>query len=367
MTPTLDRLAATGVVFDSHFLEDLGTDSPRHAWWSGRFEHVSPEMSSSPNLFECLADCGAESRVISHQQHVALPWPDHESVNQFPTDGVEIHEHNFQRGMLQIQEWKDTPSDQPRLLWIHTPGAFDFRQTETWEPFLSESGLDSEMTETLLQDLDQEKSWSKEQVDFWRQWQRSHVTQLDRQIGRLCEQVEQLDADATVVVTAARGELPINSSLMPACSAHLATSCVQTPLIVSGSRTKNAIRRRELTQAIDLPPTLLKMLTDREAPDSWSGRDLTALFESNGTILSGWDRETVYLGSRQPKRFGVRTPYFYFTATQSDEEFMDEETMLFHLPDDPHGIHDIARQEPDVVDESIQKYREFQAASGNSG
>ncbi len=362
-TPNLDRLAANGVVFDSHFLEDLGTDSPRHAWWSGRFEHVSSETSSTPNLFECLTTSGVETRVISH---AAFPWPNHEAVGQFDFDDVELNEQLFHRGLLQLQEWRETPIDRPRLLWIHTPGDFNARQVETWEPLPHESGLDVEMAESLLRDQRNGIAWSEEQVNYWREWQRYRVTQLDREIGRVCDHVEQLHADATIIVTAAHGTMPVSSAITPECAAGFATSHVQTPLIVSGPQTKNAIRRRELTQAIDLPSTVLKILTGSNAPDSWDGRDLTALFVLDRTDSVEWDREAAYLGARQPRLFAVRTPYFYFTATQPVEEFMDETTMLFHLPDDPHGIHDISRQEPDVVDESIQKYREFRAACENS-
>ena len=37
-TPNFDRLAAQSAVFHQHFAEDSSLASPRHAWWSGRYE-----------------------------------------------------------------------------------------------------------------------------------------------------------------------------------------------------------------------------------------------------------------------------------------------------------------------------------------
>ena len=43
-TPSLDRLAAEGVVFDHHFPENLTTLPTRRSWWTGRYGFADPDQ-----------------------------------------------------------------------------------------------------------------------------------------------------------------------------------------------------------------------------------------------------------------------------------------------------------------------------------
>jgi arylsulfatase A-like enzyme len=47
-TPSLDRLASEGVVFDHHFPENLTTLPTRRSWWTGRYGFADPEQGWTP-------------------------------------------------------------------------------------------------------------------------------------------------------------------------------------------------------------------------------------------------------------------------------------------------------------------------------
>ena len=70
-TPTLDRLAAEGVVFDHHFPENLTTLPTRRSWWTGRYGFADPDQGwTAPRpeervLPDILANQGVRTAFIS--------------------------------------------------------------------------------------------------------------------------------------------------------------------------------------------------------------------------------------------------------------------------------------------------------------
>ncbi|HWE34953.1 MAG TPA: sulfatase [Isosphaeraceae bacterium] len=70
-TPSLDRLAAEGVVFDHHFPENLTTIPTRRSWWTGRYGFPDPEQGWTPLradeaiLPDLLWDKGVRTALIS--------------------------------------------------------------------------------------------------------------------------------------------------------------------------------------------------------------------------------------------------------------------------------------------------------------
>ena len=47
-TPSLDRLASEGIVFDHHFPENLTTLPTRRSWWTGRYGFADPDQGWTP-------------------------------------------------------------------------------------------------------------------------------------------------------------------------------------------------------------------------------------------------------------------------------------------------------------------------------
>src|SRR6516165_8367827 len=70
-TPSLDRLASEGVVFDHHFPENLTTLPTRRSWWTGRYGFHETEQGWTPLrpdeliLPDFLSNQGVHSAFIS--------------------------------------------------------------------------------------------------------------------------------------------------------------------------------------------------------------------------------------------------------------------------------------------------------------
>ena len=70
-TPTIDRLAVEGIVFDHHFAENLTTIPTRRSWWTGRYGFAEPESgwtalrSEERILPDLLWDRGVRTALIS--------------------------------------------------------------------------------------------------------------------------------------------------------------------------------------------------------------------------------------------------------------------------------------------------------------
>ena len=366
-TPNLDRLASTGVVFDAHVLENLDPNASAHAWWTGNYEHLTTTASSLPNLFDLLEANGVEYRVISCGPRASVPWPDREGIERHKIEEGDIHDHSFRRASEQLGVWRNEASNSPRLLWVHVPGFADPTDIATWGPFPPESGLDEETFRTLEQYTRDAQTWNQTQFEHWRALQRYRVTHWDGQIGKLADELRTLTANGTLIITAAHGEMPTFSSLLPECPAEQSISRVQTPFIIAGNSISEAVRRSELTQPVDFASTLLKILTDAPIPSDWPGRDLGEFWTTDPHAKFPWDREAAFFGGSAAGRFGVRTSDFHLAIEASGDEFWEDDAMLFQLPDDPHGIYNIARQQPEVVEQLIQEYREFRMAIEKNG
>lgn len=70
-TPSLDRLASDGVVFDHHYAENLTTIPTRRSWWTGRYGFPDPDQgwtplrADEPILPDLLWNRGVHTALIS--------------------------------------------------------------------------------------------------------------------------------------------------------------------------------------------------------------------------------------------------------------------------------------------------------------
>ncbi|MFM7130897.1 MAG: sulfatase [bacterium] len=79
-TPNLDRLAATGFVFDSHYADNLTTLPTRRSWWSGQYTLHDPNMGwgrlekpAEADLLARLKSAGIATTIISDCPYVNDP------------------------------------------------------------------------------------------------------------------------------------------------------------------------------------------------------------------------------------------------------------------------------------------------------
>ena len=70
-TPNLDRLAASSMVFDRHFAENVDPAAANHAWWSGcyQFARSGHQQQSQKPFAESLHENGVQVTLLL--EHVA--------------------------------------------------------------------------------------------------------------------------------------------------------------------------------------------------------------------------------------------------------------------------------------------------------
>ena len=333
-TPGFDRFAAESTVFDQHFSENVDESAAGHAWWTGR--HEFPQHSSMQRWFDALRRAGTEiTACVESTQSRATTCP-------FATEPP-IAASFGSRGLLEAaSKWLSQFTQQPtsnRLLWLQSAS-------------IAPPGDGS-----MLQRQSQAAAEVKE-LD-------SHFAGLWDAIAAL----RQSPGDELLfVVTAAQGaELGEQEQLpdqfrLPDPLRRLAEPVVHAPLMIGMPRASGT-RRRELTQTIDLAPTLLDWFGVSCEGFDFAGYSLLPFVGGIDRSTSvARTRERLFLGD-DGRAFGVRdheaslmtTP----AALQAEDEPSPEQQRLFVKPDDVWDGHNVADQEPAAVESLAEALREF--------
>jgi arylsulfatase A-like enzyme len=398
-TPSFDRLAASSVVFDQHLVESallpnaLSGDRIADAWWTGRYQFArnDGQRGGQGTLSEILHAAGIETRLISERgvsvSSQRMEFRD--TIEVGGEDGWDVEDANTPIAQLvssavEHMQRGENSDESSSLLWLRSGGV-----PVPWIPprSFAESYLDELDAVTdaaeIEVDLDAhvlsggaltaegtEKGdrslfpGEKGPVPFWdltaSQWQNSramfaaYVELLDAWLGRLLECLEERFAQQKTlfIVTAGSGcwlgeGQTEGSSLRP-----LGDELVHVPLLVRCFDSNDSgSHRRELTQSIDVVPTLLDWFGIDHSTFGCEGRSLLGCICDD----EGVERTHVFLGDDAGNR-GVRTQDFYLIKPDEFENRRDHSAIhqdrprLFVKPDDLWEIHDVAAQYPDQVD-----------------
>jgi len=329
-TPNCDALAAQSIVFDEHFTENVDSSARNHAWWTGcyQFPRSHDAQLHFPNVF---------SAFQGHQIETAL-----------------FVEKSDQDGSIPLPAFSTASSAEPKRSSVRI-----FEAATTCE--LIAGGIDCI------------NGWQGENVASWLLWLKasgitvpsassqliSEATQpVDESIGRLWQFLsnEVEHDDLLLVVTAGRGaDGSFSTADGNADRSAIRDSILHVPLFLYLGGVEMGGRRSELTQPVDLVPTLLE----------WLGMDSNTLPNEGHSVLT-CARSKAHPGRGQ--LFfgdGLRT---IGTATedcllrmpgQNAGPAVSRDPEMFIKPDDRFEIHDVARQEPDIVDELVRTLTDF--------
>jgi arylsulfatase A-like enzyme len=314
-TPTFDRLAARGVVFDQHFADVPSSDSP--SWRTGR--HAALGRSQEPDLVERLESAGVTALPATRGLRVA--WDKHGKSEH----ALVVVEVNSLR-----PPWK-TPA---KIL----------------APFFAEDAVDDEgrslepWRDPLPARIDPEDDVAFERLQLT---YAAAVTHLDANLGDLIESCADRGwTDALWILTSVRG-MPLGEHAHVGFPAPLNEEFVHLPLIVIWPDGAHAGRRvSALTQPMDLAPTLAELFGvawPMESDSLAAGRSLLPLIHSPVTML----RPQAITTDGEP--IGVRNPEWYWLRPAPDRP-----AQLFVKPDDRWEIHDVHLQQ-EVVTEDLER------------
>lgn len=397
-TPQLDAFAVRGTVFDRHFSEDLSPQSLQHAWWTGRFEFPldPPRQQQEPIWLTWLTQQNIPTTLL-YDPAAKLPlqpelFAASRAVSLDDVAGLDCERDvpRFVRAAIsRIKQMADTP-DQSELLWMHAGGLPVDATSLAYEALYADDAPLPRSTEATA-DLEEDEE-QPEVPRFWRRnrasprelagaqlrgggWQTAgtvetqvdwqhrrdlysgQVTQWDAWVGRILQAVTDLRQTAPVLLifTAAAGEhLGEHAALEP--SASLFEEQIHVPLIVELPLDEAySGRRQQLSQAVDLPVTLMDWLqVSIPAGNTVDGCSLLPVIRDDQPL----PREAVFVGDSSFA--GARTPDFYYRR-QLNAVDTDPQEMVFVKPDDRWDADSMLRQYIDVADELGKKWQEFVA------
>jgi arylsulfatase A-like enzyme len=379
-TPNLDRLAAEGVVFDSHFADNPDASAARRTWLTGIYQIPFPgerETSQlSQNLVGLLTAQGLTTALLldndsSMHGDFAESWQhvvriDHEADNdQTPLELTVASVGNVLDRLTSEDGW---------LLWIDLTTLLppweltaEYQELYFREDALEE-GEDNDQDggdETVLQLA----PWGKvlpvrldpnDNATFVR-IQRTYagmVTFLDDGIGALVEDLarRQLLDEMLVLITSDHGQVLDRLAIDQPDLPHLHEELIHVPFIVRLPKAAEAGRRvPHITQAVDLLPTLHEAfgLTAPAVP----GRSLLSL--CRGEHVVGNEFACSGLRSGNEFEWSLRTlDWRLVLPIGSGANDFAREPRLYVKPDDRLEVNNVCLHHPELAQQLEMKLRD---------
>jgi arylsulfatase A-like enzyme len=373
-TPTLNRLAAEGVVFDQHYADCPG--GPRSAW-TGRYQFPLPQPEGAPSPPAPELPALLEAAGVPFV-HVTDPGP-------LPAEGAESAtplERTLEATLDAFDQlgnaarylvWVDLPSLHPP--WQVSPDFLDRYFGEQPEEEMEEDDGDEEDEDA--QDEDEEEPLTPlldatsgpipvRDLTLLERLQGTYaavVTQLDSGIGLLLQELDDqglLDGLA-LVVTSDRGLALGEHEIVGDHRPWLHDELIHLPLILRlPGEAGEGLRVSALTQPVDLLPTLLDLLG---LPQPLAhGFSLLPLARSEAEPL----REYACAGLKRGEglEWALRTPQWgLLLPLRSPAADPPRGTQLYVKPDDRWEVNNVLQHHLEFAERLEQTLRGFVEAS----
>jgi arylsulfatase A-like enzyme len=270
-TPTMDRLAAEGVVFDQHYADEPAAAAAERAWLTGcyRFPRAKEDEESAPeaaNFFHLVAEHGVETYLIRDDRDSSLGtapvgWQQFHLVRS--ASGIALAEQMLAAlgkaldRLSSCQEWL-LRLDLGILLppWDIPDEFRDLYATELEES--DEGGRSSARADVASDDREETEDLASMELP---NRYAAAVTFLDATIGQVLQELDRrgLLDELLIVLTSDRGQKLGEDTLRPGSRLSLHEELVHIPLILRLPGKAEAGRRSAaLTQPVDVLPTLLE-------------------------------------------------------------------------------------------------------------
>jgi arylsulfatase A-like enzyme len=380
-TPTLDALAAQGVVFDQHFADRADAAG---AWRDGRFhlaDHCQPEpLAEEPaDLVDRLRERGVhtcliqdDSRPVSSRFETG--WSEVERPKSFDAvldAAAAALERLARRDALLL--WVDLA---PLIAPWDTPEEFlaPYFQEELTDEMDEEEDEDAEDDEEEQESLTPLSELSSVSVDptddvLFLRLQGSYagaVTRLDDGIGRLLERLNAVDAkDETLVVLTADCGLALGEhGEIGTASGHPHGETTHIPLILCLPGADEAGRRvAALTQAADLAPTLADVFEVELA--TAQGRTLLPLVYGKAEAIRPYVCSGVKAGDEG--EWSLRTPDWAFFLPVGLQTASPGTPRLHVRPDDRREVNNVVQHYMELAEGLERTLRGFVEATRRPG
>jgi arylsulfatase A-like enzyme len=383
-TPTLDRLAAEGVVFDHHIADRPDPAGARRAWRSGRYDFPSPEGEAAPaaepppDLIRLLKDGGAVTSLILDAGRPAPAdfadgW---DVVMEAEADEEATALEYVLEGAGQALD--SLAESDSWLLWLEPASLLP--PWDVPDEFLDrylvdhaaeddeETGEGDEEAEALEPLLDPPAGPvdPRDDVMFIR-LQRSYaaaVSLVDAGLEVLLKELEErrLLNEVLLIVTTDHG-LPLGEHGSVGLSRpRLHDELTHVPLMMRLPKGEQGGRRvPALTQPVDLAPTLLDAFGLPPAPVH--GHSLLPLARGSAEKVRDYACSGLRLG--EAVEWALRSPEWAFMLTLHGEA--GRAAQLYVKPDDRWELNDVAQHHPQLTEHMAAVLRGFVEATRRPG
>src|SRR5262249_32075934 len=271
-TPTVDQLAAEGIVFDQHYADCPETSAAHRVWFSGRYTIPSNSISSSPDLLtpqlgQLLRSQGITTCLVTADETQSIaPAKFWDCVEPLPPaeEGTPL-ERTLEAVVTALDQLAEV---EHWLLWAELPALLppwkvpDEFLNRYFRPEPEEEVEDEEPLTPLLAPeqgpIDIEDHFTTQRLQ---NTYAAVVTYLDTGLGLVGQELRErrLLDELTLLLTTDRG-LPLGEhGILGDHRPWLHEELIHLPLIVRLPGTAEAGRRiAALTQPVDLLPTLLE-------------------------------------------------------------------------------------------------------------
>ena len=375
-TPTLDRLAAEGIVFDHHYADEPSPAGGQRAWRTGcyRFPLAQAEEEAgfpeAVDLFPLIAKHGIVTYLVTQDKENVLPnvpagWQHVQLVRPTGTDSAFAEDLFAALGdaldrLARCKDWLlrlDVSILQPP--W-NIPEEFLFRYTteaeEADEGHLVDSATGSD-------------PWNSEELALRAQQDRyaGVVTYLDGLLGQALHEFEErgLLEEMLMLLTSDSGQTIGETTTPLGSRLWLHEDLIHIPLIFRLPGRAEAGRRiSALTQPVDLLPTLWEAF---ELPmPAVHGHSLLPLARGQRKII----REYACAGLRRggTVEWALRSPDWSFllpvSAAAADAAIEPE---LYVKPDDRWEVNNVRQHHHELIERLEQTLRAFVEGTGHPG
>jgi arylsulfatase A-like enzyme len=357
-TPSLDALAAEGIVFDWHFADLATAAGARRAWRTGRPAFLP--VAEADDLLASLRRVGVSTRLIVDTSAPTVPqfeegW---DRVKRMPgLEAVVGKASEYLNRAAGSDDW---------LLWVELPTPlppwtvpeeirefyFGDRTHRKSEPADEEDEEDEDFDERETLEIFEEPPATLDPDDdeqFLSLYSSyaAAVTYLDVAVGELLKTLDEMGeagSDVTVLFTSDHGFPLGEHGVAGVEKSQPYEELVHLPLILRlPHRTRAGARVAVLTQSADLGPTIAGLFGANLA--GATGVDLVPILKRKVELK----RESLRLAA--PVGAALRTPGWSLLLPP------DAPPQLFVKPDDAWEVNDVAGHNPERVESMEQTLR----------
>lgn len=385
-TPHLDRLAARGCVFDSHFAENLNESRTEHVWWSEDFPRENAQEARAGGLATRLRATGVKSTLVTDRPPASwsLAPSGFETIRAIESSGDASHS-SFAELLMAAEEELEllSESDSPWLLWIHSSEMPEIPvpELEFLELYLDElTQLPPETDEDDPQDRPLPAELRAEALEFISQTLEllereeaelelrhlkvlnvlgsARMSELDYYLGKFFEKLETSSRGRqTLLMVSSDLGLALGETILTRRLDSKMTNCplaeerIHVPLIVKTGELPFLQRCSALTQHSDLRATLC----------DWFGLDAAGASKSGASLLPLTQGEQEAI-----REFSVSIADDWRAIRNSHWLLIDHRNegieRLYHQPEDRRQILDVLPQYIEVADRLGQVLRDWESS-----